>query len=306
MAGGVRIQPRDVEILISLGTARYLTVQALEWLHVPTWRARWTRYQQEKREYHPIGNLYRRLEAMRDAGYVTRITRTAERAITTFRRLPDVYTLTPAGADLTTRTDLVTDGGKARSLTNLEHTATTALLYAALRAELESQTTGLYLDGWRDDRQLAASADRITLAGQMESRALIPDATFVLRYGSRQRRYFVETDMGTRSLDTWRVKARSYAAYFGSNALSRRYSVADFILLITAPTQRRVDRISAIVAEADEQLASVSRYIVHEAIQPTTIQTWQQITSTERHERARFGRPTVDIRTHLAPMLLWK
>ena len=38
MAVRIRLQSRDLDILHSLGVGRYLTIQALEWLHIPSWR----------------------------------------------------------------------------------------------------------------------------------------------------------------------------------------------------------------------------------------------------------------------------
>lgn len=47
----LRITKRDIAILHSLSTARFLTAQTIEWLHFPDWRARWEQHTAAHRYY---------------------------------------------------------------------------------------------------------------------------------------------------------------------------------------------------------------------------------------------------------------
>lgn len=325
MPAPIRLQARDLDMLYSLGVGRYLTVQALEWLHVPTWRARWQAHRdndQGKRGYYPLPNLYRRLEGLRGGGYVTVIRRTLDRATVTFSRQADLYALTEAGAELLAANrpqldvdELVWEGQRPRALQTLEHTALIATLYAALRAELEHYFAGqadrLILSDWADDRRLAQAGpagerryDQVGAEG--DDLPVLPDATFVLSLGERQRRYFLEVDRGTRPLDSWREKVRAYRAYKGSSELRARYEVNDFALLVIAPTTRRMERVAAQVAKADSSKALACRFLLSEHVHPTTIrERWQRIGDSATSYRQVAGRPAEYVTVSFAPSPLW-
>ena len=322
----IRLQARDLDMLHSLGIARYLSVQGLEWLHVPTWRARWEAHRQNgeagKRGYYPLPNLYRRLEGLRGGGYIVAVRRTVERATVVFSRLADVYALTEAGAELLADQrpgvdldSLIWEGQRPRALQNLEHTVSIASVYAALRAELEHFFAGwaepLTLAGWTDDRRLAQAGpegerryDQVSSEG--DDLPVLPDATFTLSLGEKQRRYFVEIDRGTRPIDSWREKARAYRAYRQTPQLLARYGVADFALLIVAPTTRRMERIAAQVVKVDPNQGLTCRYILSEKIHPTTIrESWQRVDSSTAQRRVVAGKPMDSISVLLAPAPLW-
>lgn len=322
----IRLQARDLDMLHSLGIARYLSVQALEWLHVPTWRARWQAHQQNgqsgNRGYYPLPNLYRRLEGLRGGGYTVAVRRTVERATVVFSRLADVYALTEPGAELLADQrpavdldSLVWEGQRVRALQNLEHTVSIAMLYAALRAELEHVFAGwsepLTLAGWMDDRRLAQTGpegerryDQVSAEG--DELPVLPDATFTLTKGERQRRYFVEIDRGTRPIDSWREKVRAYRAYRQSPQLQTRYGVSDFALLIVAPATRRMERIAAQVVKVDQAQVLTCRYILSEHIHPTTIrESWQRVDGSTVQRRVIAGRDTDYVSVTFTPAPLW-
>ena len=324
----IRLQSRDLDILHSLGVGRYLTIQALEWLHIPSWRTRWQAHQEAngngtaKRGYYPLPNLYRRLEGLRGGGYVMVIRRTVERATVVFNRLADVYALTEAGAELLAQQrpgvdldSLVWEGQRPRALQNLEHTVSIALFYAVLRAELEyafaERAQPLVLSEWVDDRRLAQAGpagergyDQVRAEG--EDLPVLPDATFVLSLGERQRRYFLEVDRGTRPLDSWREKARAYRAYRKSNELQARYGVDDFALLIIAPTERRMERVAAQVVKVDQAQALTCRYLLVSQVHPTTMRDgWKRVAESTSQQRQIAGRPTDFVTVSLAPWPLW-
>jgi DNA-binding PadR family transcriptional regulator len=278
----IRLQERDLDMLHSLSIGRYLTVQALEWLHFPTWRERWRRHQLGGNgAYYPLPNVYRRLEGLRAGGLAQTIRRSVERAALTFNRLADVYALTEAGAELLAERrgldDLDYSDARQRSLQNLEHSVAIATIYAALRAELEyvfaERERRLCLENWRGDHLLARSYDRLDVPGEREKLPVLPDATFQLALGDRSRRYFVEVDRGTRPLDSWREKTRAYERYRGSSELTNRYAVTDFILLVVAPTARRMQRIAETIAKVQPQPTLGYLFIESAQAHPLTIRT---------------------------------
>lgn len=308
----IRLQQRDIDILHSLAVGRYLTVQAIEWLHFPTWWSRWQQHQASGvKAYYPLPNVYKRLEGLRAGGMVQSIKRTADRASLVFQRLADVYALTEAGADLLfEHRDLdhveYTDT-KKRSLTHLEHSVAIAMVYAALRSVLEAEFIGiLALSGWQGDHQLARDYDRLVVAGHRAKLPVVPDATFTLSSSSRTRRYFVEVDRGTRPLSSWREKVQAYEAYRESTSLKERYDVKDFVLLVVAPTIRRVERIADWVAKYRRSDESEYAFITSQCIHPTTIRTgFQRIVSTSTENRVVAGRMQSVVTAILEQQPLW-
>src|SRR6266550_7605585 len=81
----IRLQTRDLDILVSLSVGRYLTAPAIEWLHFPGWRERYKAYLEQLKidptaTFYPKSDVYRRLVALRAGGdpLVYRMIRTAE------------------------------------------------------------------------------------------------------------------------------------------------------------------------------------------------------------------------------------
>ena len=65
----IQITYRDLAMFESLSTARFLTPQALEWLHFPEWEARYKAWQAKGKKdevYEVTGRLYHRLKRMRE------------------------------------------------------------------------------------------------------------------------------------------------------------------------------------------------------------------------------------------------
>jgi hypothetical protein len=277
------LQERDLDMLGSLAVARLLTTEALEWLHVPSWRARY-RHWAERRDdqasqYQPSSNLYRRLRGLCDSRAIRRIVRAVDSGSAMFYRVPDAYALTNTGAELLLsrredeRGTIDVLVPRAHAIQNLVHAIAIGRLYAALAAE------GGYRDRklteWRGDHLLARGAyDRLRVADVREPLPVLPDATFVLD-GVR---YFVEVDRGTRPLRTWVEKVQAYEAYRGSQELAARYATTAFGVLITAPTPTRLTRIAETIARVTKEAHPAYRLLHADLVHPTTIRRgWQGI-----------------------------
>jgi hypothetical protein len=305
------LQERDLEMLRSLVDARLLTAEALEWLHFASWRTRYRRNMEQQdapnaARYQASSNLYRRLRGLCDGHSIQRVTRVVAAASTMFYRVPDAYGLTAAGAELLAAHGDVdataSIAPRKRAIQNLDHAVAIGRLYAALRAELEYR--GLHLTEWQGDHHLARNAyDRIAIAGLREPLPILPDATFVLD----SIRYFVEIDRGTRPLRSWVDKVRAYAAYQQSALLAARYHVAQFRVLIVAPTSVRLLRIAQEVAMVSRQASVDCLFLGAEHVHPTTIRRgWQRIAAIDWTPRRVVDRmvelPTVT----LTPHALWE
>jgi hypothetical protein len=288
-----RLVERDLDMLASLSAGRYLTVQALEWLHFPGWRERYQRYLEARETerdlvFRPAPHVYHRLGALREAApaLVHRITRAAEQGRLSFAPLPDAYVLAPAGAELLSSrrevelASLWSEDPRRRSLKNVEHTVAIGTFYAALRAALEHG--GLTLDDWQGDHRLAArdpvrggpSYDRVLVPGVKDALPVLPDGTFSLA----GQRYFVEIDLGQTNLRSWGEKIRALERYRGSDALKERYGVEEFIVLIVVPDANRRRRVAEEVCKAVGKVTIRYRFLTADQVHPTTIRKeWQAL-----------------------------
>jgi hypothetical protein len=273
-----RLTDRDVAILTSLAAVRCLTVEHVQWLHwQPEWRTAAKIAREAGKVHYGPKNAYRRVRALALVGYVRAISRTIERGISRFQRLPLAYTLTRAGAVLlaSERGDPVVPPvaePREQSVLTLEHQVAIGSFYAALHAEAAYR--GRALTGWQDDHALSTSYDTVVVPSQHRPLPVLPDATFALD-GVR---YLVELDRGTTSTERWQRKALAYRAYAGSGSLIARYGVPDVVVLVVAPTTARLHAIARAVAAIDPMAVTRYRFLEAQRVYPTTIRRkWQQI-----------------------------
>ncbi len=308
-----QVTKRDLDMLASIVVARYLTAEALEWLHWPTWRDRWKAAQAaDKAEvYRPAPHLYRRLNHLVDAGLLYKLRRPIERSWDTFGRAPDVYMLSPDGVEMLagyhpdwTIDDIVYPTRKReRSYQNIAHGTAIGQAYAAIRAVLEANPITA-LENWQGDYVTAKAYDRLVVrrighSGSMEQVTLPvqPDATFVLMgHGGTpkelRRRIFVEIDRGTRATRTWADKISAYDRYRGSAELKARYGVDDFTVLTITTTEAQrqtlMQATAGMVGKADKRY----RFALETDVHPDTIGSqWYQLVSMSKTERRL--RPTI-------------
>ena len=297
----IRLQERDLDMLRSISTGRYLSVPAIEWLHYPGWRERYKVYFEQRKTdaaatFYPTPKLYKRLRALREGPtpFVYRLARSVERATVVFNRLPDAYVLTEAGAELLCARrgyeleQLWYEDPRKRSIKNFEHSVAIGTFYAALRAAFEFG--GQELTDWVGDHLLASRDpegkgpryDRVVVAGLSRDQPVLPDATFTMG-GAR---YFVEIDRGATNLDSWGEKVRAYEAYRRSSKLTARYATDSFTVLIVAPAEARMKRIAEEIVKITHRPSPAYLFTTEDRIHPATIRPgWKELASVEWKRR---------------------
>ena len=315
----IRLQPRDLDMLHTLAEARLLTAIELEWLHFPTWRARYKRVLVQRRtnphiHYRVVPHLYERLNALVGAGYLQRIARTTPYVRTHYVRLPNIYMLTEAGADLlVTMRDMDadevwTEDVRRRAVQNLDHSLEIAQLYAALRCTV-AHVGNATLTEWQGDHLLARpqTYDRLFVRGYSDPLPVQPDGTCVLTIEGQPTRIFVELDRGTRPLTTWAAKIAAYHTYQQSLQLQARYGTDRFVLLIIAPMQTRLARIAEEIITHTRTPDPAYLLTTADQVHPGTIRTqWQQIGAVTWEQR-RFPQGFVEVpEITLKVLPLWK
>jgi hypothetical protein len=287
-----RLSKRDVDILESISRCRYVTLSALEWMHVPSWWTRWERYaaQHGPHGFYPSSHLYARLRFFIAEGWVFRIKRASQYGAEEFNPEPDLFGILEEGAHILAgfrRQPLESffyDRKRPRSLFTINHTADIATFYAALQARVQRRE-GLQLLDWQSEHLTARSYDRLAVRrtgvnGNMETvhLAVQPDATFVLKHAGGTERFFVEIDRGTRPLPTWVQKIQAYNAYMGSPELKARYGVDRFILLSTAPDDTIRTKIMQATASVLRKPSARYLFLNQADVLPTTIASaWHKL-----------------------------
>src|SRR5688572_1451547 len=120
----LRITERDIAMLHSLSTARFLTAQAIEWLHFPDWRARWEQHTRACR-YYPAPRVYGRLRQLEQQNLIYRIVRPISVASVAAQRDDNAYALREPGAEVLAEThgcsldDIWYEDVRERSVQNL-------------------------------------------------------------------------------------------------------------------------------------------------------------------------------------------
>jgi len=77
--------------------------------------------------------------------------------------------------------------------------------------------------------------------------AIIPDGYFEFRAAGEIRAQFVEVDLGTESSKAWSHKVEEYLKLAGSGEFSRLFHQNRFRVLVTAPSERRLQNIRGVV-----------------------------------------------------------
>jgi hypothetical protein len=298
---------RDVAILASLTEVRHLTVQHIQWLH---WHARWRTHEQAAREAgtvnHQPKKAYERLAALSERGLVITFTRSADRATTLYRRLPNSFSLTRDGAELLAcRRGLLLEQlwyyrRVGASASTLEHSVAIGAFYAALRAELEYR--GRQLSDWAPDSVLCTDYDSVALPSVIHPLPIIPDGTFTLD----GERYMLEVDRGTTRIEQWRKKALAYQAYRRDPRLRERYGVSTFTVLVVAPSGERLQAIARTVAGVYNAVPSNYLFLAEERVHPMSIRRrWQRVEAVSWVPVRRGGKSALEPALTFRDDVLW-
>lgn len=89
------------------------------------------------------------------------------------------------------------------------------------------------------------------LAGSLR---IIPDGYFEFRAAGEDRTQFLEVDLGTEGLKAWEQKTREYLKLATSGEFNRLFRQSRFRVLVTAPSERRLNSIRAIVRKHTNKL----------------------------------------------------
>jgi hypothetical protein len=296
----LRMTERDIAILHSLSTARFLTAQAIEWLHFPDWRARWEQHTRARR-YYPAPRVYGRLRQLEQQHLIYRIVRPISIGSVAAQRDDNAYALREPGAVLLAEAhgcsldDLWYEDLRERSIQNQAHSVLIGVLYAALRAKIESMVD-VQLEDWCGDHILSQRKyDAITVAGMPNPRRedrkwpVLPDATCVIRHPGGALRCFIELDRG-RPIRTWQEKIVAYQAYAGSTELRTRYAANTFVLLVATTTASYRRKLMTATANILQQASDRHLFTTLANVHPLTIGTWVKIGGvTPTHEHAVGG-----------------
>jgi hypothetical protein len=255
----ITLMSRDLDMLWSLHEARYLTIEAIEWLHFPQWRDRYAQWQAAQaagktKLYIATTQAYTRLRLLHGNGYVRRIVRPAMLAVDTYRREPDLFFLTEQGATVLAEqrglelVQLHYGEAKQRSYLMLQHHVAVARVYAALRSRIDSKP-GIAFTHWRSEHHAAKDFDRLTMrvpqpdgTYRTEETGIQPDGAFWIEYDGGRTLFFLEVERD-QPLKKWKDKVYAYEVYARSPQLEARYGTREFFLLgiaLDAAHQRRL------------------------------------------------------------------
>lgn len=260
------ITPRDLEMLRSLQQARFLTVEALEWLHFPTWRKRYAQWQEARgqggtRPYIASAQLYSRLRRMEAARLVRRMYRPIALAVSVQKRDADLWMLAEQGANTlaayggVARSSIDVPDVRPRSSNTLQHSAEIGRVYAALRAKIETRPA-LTIAGWTNDYQTKRAYDRIVAlvpqpggAKHQQVLPVQPDGVLLLDHPYGRSMLLIEVERD-RPPEAWKKKVYAWEAYRHSPELRARYDVDDFLVLAFSLTDAQRESLMETTAQA--------------------------------------------------------
>lgn len=296
-----RLTERDIAMLDSLHSARFLTAQAIEWLHFPDWRKRWQARDQGQ-PYYPAPRVYGRLRQLEQQRLIHRIVRSIGIVTLTTHRDDNAYALSRLGAEVLAEArglpidEIAYEEPRERSVQTLTHSVLIGVLYAALRAKVESMAD-ITLEEWRGDHILARGLyDVVSVPGRPNRHRadrkwpILPDATCVIRHPQGALRCFVELDRG-RPIKTWGEKIIAYREYAGSAELRARYDASNFVLLAATTTAAYRRRLMTATAEVLGQPSDRYLFTLIRDLHPDNIGNWSKIGGVTTSQAAGIGAP---------------
>jgi hypothetical protein len=246
----IHLRRRDLALLRSLAEARYLSVQAIEWLHWPSWWQRWERCQQLRAAgahacYRASDGVYDRLKKLREAELITLVNQRVVLATEFGTRSPIIYTIAQGGLRLLARCDALPLPVATASLSKQPDHITqlrqieVGRIYAALRAIAEAR--GGKLTEWRAAHSLPLHPTvDVVVGGQSQRITIAPDATGqIQRLGGHLHRYFIEVVRGI-APRIWQATVLAYEACRQSDTIPMtRYGNAWTVLVFVTDEEQR-------------------------------------------------------------------
>lgn len=252
----IQLTLRDLQILETIGTARYMVtpqIQALFWGESPVGK-----FGLQKA-------CERRMRLLHKAGFVRRIEQPVKRGEGT---KPYIYALDKKGAAL-----LVSELGiEASELdwqpkSQEENYPFLAHLLATTDLRITFQKAckhaGLALVMWLDEKILRTEGmnDHVMLSGphgEQLATAVIPDAVVMLAHGGRRGLFFIEIDMGTVTVEPrlwqrkgWTKKVQAYCAYVNTELYTNRYEDRPARILTITTGEKRLENLKVVTEKAD-------------------------------------------------------
>jgi hypothetical protein len=87
-----------------------------------------------------------------------------------------------------------------------------------------------------------------------KSSPIIPDGYFELEHASALKPLFLEVDMGTESLRIWQKKIEAYLRFAVSGEFKKLSGLAQFKVIIVAPSERRTEGIRKVTAKLTDKI----------------------------------------------------
>jgi len=231
---GMRIQPRDIEILKSLADYRFLdTVQIMA--------------------LHPGGerNIRRRLQKLFHNGFIDRL----GQQLSYTRPLGHmIYALANKGADLLaehfadferTKVDWMTKNRETKER-YIFHRLMISNFRTVLTLALKN-THQAKLASWRQGRDLK---DYVKLDGQRV--AVVPDAFFTLEDPQSRMHFFLEADQSTMTRGRFLKKMKAYWQWWKQGGQEKKFDIKSFRVLTICKSEARKENLRQTAKDADD------------------------------------------------------
>ena len=255
----ISLTERDLQLLQTLHTARYLTTEQIQVLFYPG----------QGGVYGPLKSCRLRLKQLYEAKLIRRIDPWVKRG----HNVSYIYALDKAGAQTLEHEfalSIAEADWKPKSnednLAFMKHTlATNEVRIAVIRACAGS---AIALTNWLDEREIRGEqADQVTIIDPKTKKegktAVIPDSAFILTKDGKRSLHWLEIDMGTVTIEarnweskSWVKKILAYQAYQNTAAVALRYGLPGMARILTITTsEARLETIKQATEQAGGKLA---------------------------------------------------
>lgn len=232
----ILLTERDAQIIRAVAVHGYLSADLIALAYFPRERSR----------PGPSSSAHDRLRRLWLWRFLERLELPVARALG--GRRPYVYTLGPAGISVAEQALGAQAASIARprldrlDLRTFDHDRHAMVLWANLSAKLRDGP--LRLGRWVPERTLRSMGIAVRDPVDGTRRGVLPDALFRLDAPDGHQEYwFVEVDMGTHTLDSWRRKVRALAAYLHSGRFAEQWHHDRFdvvVVTMSAPRLRHL------------------------------------------------------------------